>query len=487
MSESFERWEGRIVDGRFPLQRYLGGSDHSAVFRTQKGAGDSSKAAIKLIPAGVADEKRLLQWEAVGKLMHPNLIGIFGAGGCELDGVAHLYVVEEYAEEDLSQILPERSLTVEEARGMLPPILLALQYVHEHGFVHGRIQPSNILAIGDRVKLSSDTLRIPGEQNRSAGAATAYDPPEAATGAMSPAADVWQLGMTLTEVLTPRIPSLDSQQKKQTALPDGIPQPFREIIEGCLQIDPAKRWTVGQILDRLESDAPGAEQPRSPRVEAARLVPPLIGAEAQSETVASALASSSPHKSSPKWPYALALAAVVALVLFLLARPKSSTAPVEVQSSQVQQGTTEGNAQSAPALTQTAPKPSLAAVSNTKAGATKVGGAEPGAEKEESSANADDSGVVRREIPQVSPSARRTIHGKIKVRVNVEVDAAGNVSAAKLESAGPSKYFSRIALEAARAWKFSPAQAGESATRKWKLQFAFSRARTDVSAAPAKR
>jgi len=181
------------------------------------------------------------------------------------------------------------------------------------------------------------------------------------------------------------------------------------------------------------------------------------------------------------------LAAVVALVLFLLARPKPSTAPVEVQSSQVQQGTTEGNDQSAPALTQTAPKPSLAAVSNTKAGATKVGGTEPGAEKEESSANSDDTGVVRRAMPQVSPSARRTIHGKIKVRVNVEVDAAGNVSAAKLESAGPSKYFSRIALEAARAWKFSPAQAGESATRKWKLQFAFSRARTDVSAAPAKR
>jgi TonB family protein len=85
-------------------------------------------------------------------------------------------------------------------------------------------------------------------------------------------------------------------------------------------------------------------------------------------------------------------------------------------------------------------------------------------------------------MPQVSPSARRTIQGTIKVRVRVDVDAAGNVVKAKLESAGPSKYFSRVAMEAAREWKFDPAGRGESDTREWKLQFAFSRAKTGVSA-----
>ena len=77
--------------------------------------------------------------------------------------------------------------------------------------------------------------------------------------------------------------------------------------------------------------------------------------------------------------------------------------------------------------------------------------------------------LCSRVMPQVSPSARRTIQGKIKVRVKVEVDAAGNVTEAQFESAGPSKYFSRRALEAARDWKFAPAQAGESGTREWKL------------------
>jgi protein TonB len=90
-------------------------------------------------------------------------------------------------------------------------------------------------------------------------------------------------------------------------------------------------------------------------------------------------------------------------------------------------------------------------------------------------------------MPQVSPSARRTIQGTIKVRVRVDVDAAGNVAKTKLELSGPSKYFSRVAMEAAREWKFVPAEAGESGAREWKLQFAFSRAKTGASATRANR
>jgi TonB family protein len=89
-------------------------------------------------------------------------------------------------------------------------------------------------------------------------------------------------------------------------------------------------------------------------------------------------------------------------------------------------------------------------------------------------------------MPQVSPSARRTIQGKIKVRVRAGVDAAGNVSSATFESAGPSKYFSRIAMEAARQWKFSPSNAGQT-RREWRLQFTFTRTKTEASAAPVTR
>src|ERR1035438_8020039 len=52
-SVAWRRWEGLAAEG-FPLQRYLGGTEHSGVFLTvTKGpGGDSKEAAIKLISAG---------------------------------------------------------------------------------------------------------------------------------------------------------------------------------------------------------------------------------------------------------------------------------------------------------------------------------------------------------------------------------------------------------------------------------------------------
>jgi TonB family protein len=84
-------------------------------------------------------------------------------------------------------------------------------------------------------------------------------------------------------------------------------------------------------------------------------------------------------------------------------------------------------------------------------------------------------------MPDVSRSARNTIEGKVRVRVRVQVDASGNVVSTKLDSRGPSKYFARVALEAAQGWKFVPAQAkGQAVASQWILGFAFRRSGTEV-------
>jgi TonB family protein len=460
MSESWKRWEGRTVDGRFPLQRYLGGSGHSAVFLTvtQPSGSDSEKAAIKLIPADAVDTKQqFLRWKAASELTHPNLIRIFEAGRGELDGRELLYVVMEYAEENLSQILPERALTAEEARGMLAAILRALQFVHDQGFVHGHVQPSNILAVGDEVKLSSDALSMSGERRGNARATSAYDPPEAATGTISTASDVWQLGMTLIEVLTQHLPVWDRARRSEPEVSGAVPEPFREIARHCLQVDAGGRWTVGEILHRVDADRVEAAPRRSERVEPVRPGPAL----ARTETVASAPAFADQRKASAKWSYWLGLAAVVVVVLFWIAKPKTSSPPGDEQSTRAARGAAAEGSQ-----------PAQASARDTNTATT---------------SHDNQNGVVRQVMPQVSPSARRTIQGTIKVRVRVEVDAAGNVAKMKLELSGPSKYFSRVATEAAREWKFAPAQAGEPAIREWKLQFAFRRAKTEASAVRAKR
>jgi TonB family protein len=421
---------------------------------------DSEKAAIKLIPAGWGDANhQFLRWKAASELTHPNMIRIFEAGRCELDRTELLYVVMEYAEENLSQILPERALTAGEARGMLAPVLRALQFAHDKGFVHGHIQPSNILAVGDQVKLSSDTLSMAGE--RSGGArASAYDSPEAATGTISTAGDVWQLGMTLIEVLTQHLPVWDRARMSAPQVPAAVPEPFREIAGHCLQVDPGERWRVREILHRVEADRVEAVRRGSERVEPARPVPPLAQSDAHTKKMASATAIAAQRKASAKWPYWLGLAAVVVVIFFLIARPKTSSPPADEQSTQAERGAAAEGSQPA----QTSP-------GHTNTGTT---------------SSDNQNGIVQQVMPQVSASARRTIQGTIKVRVRVEVDAAGNVAKTKLELSGPSKYFSRVAMEAAREWKFVPARADEPAVREWKLQFAFSRAKTGVSATPAK-
>ena len=94
--------------------------------------------------------------------------------------------------------------------------------------------------------------------------------------------------------------------------------------------------------------------------------------------------------------------------------------------------------------------------------------------------------VLQQVMPVVSPSARATITGTLKVRVRVAVDPSGNVGNATFVTAGPSKYFSRQAMQAAQQWKFAPAQSnGQPAASAWILQFGFRRSGTEVQSEPA--
>jgi TonB family protein len=97
-------------------------------------------------------------------------------------------------------------------------------------------------------------------------------------------------------------------------------------------------------------------------------------------------------------------------------------------------------------------------------------------------------GVLHEVSPAASASALRTIHGRIKVRVRVGVDAAGNVTAANLTTAGASKYFARLALQAAQQWKFTPAkESGRPVPSQWTLLFEYTRGGISQQATPSSR
>jgi TonB family protein len=257
MSDTWREWEGQVVDGTFPLRRHLGGSDHSVVFLTERSAGQPQKAAIKFVQADAASaELQLSRWQQAAQLSHANLIKLFETGRCQLAGMDLLYVVMEYAEENLAQFLPQRALSPAETRDMLEPFLDTLRYLHGQGLVHGHIKPSNILALDDQLKLSSDTLCRVGESRATAEKPDAYTAPEAATGAIAASRDVWALGATLVEALTQRVPE-DTQPTGQAdpTVPDTLPEPFLDIARHCLRRDPQRRWTVVEISTRLNPPA----------------------------------------------------------------------------------------------------------------------------------------------------------------------------------------------------------------------------------------
>lgn len=516
MSEFWRQCEGQVIDNRFRLRHYLGGTDDSAVFLTQLAEPQSKKAAIKFIPAGPTADLQLSLWRRVKQLEHPNLLRIFEMGRWRLQNRDRLYVVMEYADEDLSQILPQRPLTESEVREMLGPVLDALVFLHGKGLVHSRIKPSNILATADQLKLSTDALHPIGESRKSSSRFDAHDAPETAASPLTPAADVWSLGMTMVETLTQHVIASQPGGPADPIVPDTLPQPLLDIARHALRRDPRRRWTIPEIAARLNPVAVAAAAagqsvsplavPLSPvpAVPSAKLQIPKLDAPAsrQQAQPARSQASGEPKQALVLPNYVVPVAALLLILVALFALPKilghrpdssssasTTTAATAAPAKPVEQPVRRGappaaktsaapdsrhslNAAAAEKKAATQPQTSPAPAPTTAAVRTETF---PSANASSVSAPPSGGGeVLDQVLPDASPGALATIHGVVRVSVRVQVDPTGVVSDAALDSPGPSKYFADLALQASRRWQFtSPESGGHSIPSEWHIRFEF--------------
>jgi len=133
MSHAWKQWEGQVANGEFPLLRYLGGSEHSAVFLTEFHEGERLlKAAIKLIPAPQENGEFNSRGGGWRGAVHPHLISLFGRGRCEVGGKQLLYLVMESARKTLRRFFQPGAHSAE-AREMLDSVLDVLAYLHSKG------------------------------------------------------------------------------------------------------------------------------------------------------------------------------------------------------------------------------------------------------------------------------------------------------------------------------------------------------------------
>jgi TonB family protein len=458
MPVPWKLWEGQVVDLCFPLRRYLGGTDHSAVYLTQYGDAEPRNAAIKLVLAETREADPAANWERAAQLSHPNLLRLLRTGRWQVNQLALRYVVTEYAEENLAAVLAERPLTTVEVRDMLKPLLEALAYIHGEGLVHGHLKPANIMAVGDELKLSVDGISQVGEPGSAPGTPGPYDSPEFRDRGCSPVGDVWSFGVTLVEVLTQQLPTL-SGPKQEPALPETVPAEFLPLVRSCLRPDPRRRATPGDILEQF-----GRAEPKP--VEVPAVEPPATSRKWLSLTLVGASA--------------VALAGIFAGPR-LLRHPAASA---QTEQAMVVPASTAVTAR--PETPQTVAPSPVSKVPETSAPEAPVPVANspdtappapppraPAKHAPESLAEAPSGQVVHQVLPDVPEFARRTIRGMVKIQVRATVDAAGHVTDAKVESEN-SRYFAKLAIEAARQWDFAAVPSD------WLLRFEFTTAGTTV-------
>jgi TonB family protein len=127
------------------------------------------------------------------------------------------------------------------------------------------------------------------------------------------------------------------------------------------------------------------------------------------------------------------------------------------------------------------PLPKLAAgTAETRSAEAEPRSTETKSVESEVRAQPDVSSPISEVIPNVSRSARETIRGTIRVSIRVTIDKAGTVLVATVVEPGPSRYFRRLATEAAKKWTFTPADA--EAQRIMLVRFSFTRAGTTAQA-----
>jgi eukaryotic-like serine/threonine-protein kinase len=208
-------YEGRTIDGAYPLTKLIRPEGRSAFFSTPNGTG--TPTVIRLIESHFDGEDILVRWRGMEALNHPNLVKLKKFGHVMVDETPLVYAVMETVDGNLAEILRERPLSVDETREVATSLLAALEALHGSGFVHEHVEPANVMAVGETIKLRSDCIRetLEGEE-----------------GAALKRKDVRDYGLVLAEALT--------QRKMVDRM---LPGPFDEIVRKGM----SGEWGLAQI------------------------------------------------------------------------------------------------------------------------------------------------------------------------------------------------------------------------------------------------
>ena len=234
------------------------------------------EVALKLVAGSLgADAAVLERFERearlAGSLNHPNVIALYDVGAHE--GTSFL-VTELLRGATLRERLDHGRLSVAEALEIASQLAAGLAAAHELGIAHRDLKPENVFLTRDgRAKLLDfgiakareaarepvthglmDATVTPSPQATQAGAvfgSPGYMSPEQVRGESADArSDFFSFGATLHEMLSgqrafPGAPPASTQailHQQPPELPASVPEPLVQIVQRCLEKDPARRY-----------------------------------------------------------------------------------------------------------------------------------------------------------------------------------------------------------------------------------------------------